>query len=97
MPSLRSGGRAAVHTLREQSFQINGARLFNILPKNIRNTKNSQDEFKMALDQFLATVPDQPRMGGLVPEAVDQVTGRSSNSLLAWGRTRGRGDLTQAL
>ena len=97
VPSLRPGGRAAVHSLQEQTFQINGARLFNILPKNIRNTKYSQDEFKMALDQFLATLPDQPRMGGLVPEALDQVTGRSSNSLLAWGRTRGHGDLTQAL
>ena len=87
VPSLRPGGRAAVHSLREQTFHISGARLFNILPKNIRNTKYSQDEFKMALDQFLATLPDQPRMGGLVPEALDQVTGRSSNSLLAWGST----------
>ena len=91
VPGLRPGGRGAVQTLREQSFQVNGARLFNILPKNVRNITKSQDDFKAAVDQFLATVPDQPRMGGLVPEAVDQVSGRQSNSLLAWGRTRGHG------
>ena len=34
------------------------------------------------------TIPDQPKMGSLVPAAVCEVTGRQSNSLLAW--TRGR-------
>jgi hypothetical protein len=43
-----------------------------------------QDEFKAALDQYLGRIPDQPRIGGLVPTAVDRVTGKQSNSLLAW-------------
>ena len=84
VPRLLPGGRAAIQTLREQSFQVDGPRLFNALPKSIRELKGSQEEFKEALDTFLMTVPDHPRMGSQVPEAVDQRTGRQSNSLLAW-------------
>ena len=84
VPQLRPGGRRAVQTLREQSFPINGARLFNTLPKKIRDIRRSQDDFKEALDLHLMTIPDQPRMGRLVPTALDQTTGRQSNSLLAW-------------
>ena len=91
VPGLLPGGRGAVHTMREQSFQVNGARLFNSLPKKLRSMRQSQDDFKASLDQFLATVPDQTRMGGPVPGATDQLTGRQSNSLLAWGRTRDQG------
>ena len=47
-----------------------------------------QDEFKEALDNYLSSVPDQPRMGSLVPAATDQLTGRQSNSLLAWTHTK---------
>ena len=88
VPRLLPGGRAAIQTLREHSFQVNGPRLFNSLPKRLRNMKTSQEEFKESLDAFLETIPDQPRMGSLVPAAVDQQTGRQSNSLLAW--TAGR-------
>ena len=84
IPSLQRNGRKAIHTLREQSFQINGARLFNCLPKTLRNMTTCQDDFKEALDKYLSSVPDQPRMGSLIPEATDQLTGRQSNSLLAW-------------
>ena len=56
----------------------------NILPKKIRVIKYNQDEFKEALDEFLSGVPDQPKIGSLVPTATDQLSGRQSNSLLAW-------------
>ena len=88
VPPLLPQGRAAIQTLREYSFQVDGPRLFNSLLKKIRDIKTSQDDFKESLDMFLMTVPDQPRMGRLVPMAVDQGTGRQSNSLLAW--TTGR-------
>jgi hypothetical protein len=84
IPKLKSNGRMAIQTLREQSFQVNGARLFNRMPNHIRDIRRSKDDFKEALDGFLCTVPDQPRMGRLVPTAVCRVTGRQSNSLLAW-------------
>ena len=86
IPALQKNGRQAIQTLREQTLQIEGARLFNCLPKKIREI-HSMEDFKDQLDQWLATVPDQPRMGGLTPTAVCSVTGRQSNSLLAWTRS----------
>ena len=95
VPGLRPGGRRAAQTLREQSFTINGARLFNCLPKHLRDLTKDQDQFKAALDQHLMGIPDQPRMAGLVPGAMDQVSGKQSNSLLAWsGRTGGAAPAT---
>ena len=94
VPGLRPGGRRAVQTLREQSFQTHGPRLFNSLPRKVRDITGDQDLFKWELDQYLAGIPDQPRMGGLVPWAVDQVTGKQSNSLLAWSRGTGGAALT---
>ena len=84
IPSLKPNGRRAVQTLREQSFQVNGARLFNCLPKKLRDMRYNQNYFKSELDKYLSTVPDQPRLGTLVPEAVCRVTSRESNSLTAW-------------
>ena len=39
---------------------------------------------KKGLDLWLATAPDQQRIGHLTPGVVDRVTGWQSNSLLAW-------------
>ena len=62
----------------DQTFQVNGAKLFNCLPAKIRNlTKVGLDEFKMALDKFLETVPDQPKTPG-----TQNSSGVYSNSLL---------------
>ena len=66
----------------DQCFQINGPKLFNCLPAKIRNLKNvSLAYFKMALDKFLETVPDQPKIDGLTPGTQD-LSGLYSNSLL---------------
>ena len=65
-----------VKQARERSLGVHGARLFNILPSNLRN-ENSGDFalFKNHLDIFLSTVPDQPTTPGLYRAA-------STNSLL---------------
>ena len=84
IPNLAKNGRMAIQTLREQSFQIDGARLFNCLPKTIRAICQDQDVFKCELDKFLSSIPDQPRVWSLVPEALCRITARQSNSLLAW-------------
>ena len=84
VPSLQAGGRQAIQTLREASFQIDGARLFNKLPQKIREIKTHIDDFKSELDKYLSNIPDQPKMNDLVPAAVCRVTVRQSNSLLAW-------------
>ena len=65
------------------TFQVSGAKLFNSLPKVIRNyKKGSVQEFKELLDAFLTTVPDEPRCPGMTPGATDQLESKPSNSLL---------------
>ena len=60
---------------------MRGPRLFNSLPKSIRDTTRvSVLEFKEKLDQFLALLPDQPKVGDLVPNVCDQITLKPSNS-----------------
>ena len=86
IPRLKSNGRQAIQTLREQTLQINGARLFNIIPRESREIQTNKEDFKTALDKFLETIPDHPRMGLLVPGASNKITGRQDNSLLAWIR-----------
>ena len=78
-------GTSLTNKLKNQTFQINGAKLYNSMPAKIRNltTKSTvlahcapgPDEFKAELDQYLALVPDQPRIDGLSP-------GVETNSLL---------------
>ena len=67
---------AKVKQARERSLGVHGARLFNILPVNLRN-ENSGDFalFKNHLDIFLSMVPDQPTTPGLCRAA-------ATNSLL---------------
>ena len=48
----------------DASLAVRGARIFNLLPQNIRDTlltsTKSVIPFKTKLDQFLSSVPDQP-------------------------------------
>ena len=76
-----SKGRMAVQTLRQQSFQVAGPKLFNSPPAYLRNMKKSSN-FKEKLDLFLATLPDQPLIGDLIPNICNQVTAKPSNSLV---------------
>ena len=80
VPKLK--GSAEVQKLRRQSFQMSGPKLWNSLPKNLRNLKNcSLEQFKELLDCFLAKVPDEPKAEGLTPGATDVITGRPTNTL----------------
>ena len=74
-----------VQTLRENTFQVQGPQLFNILPAKIRNmSKCTVEDFKLALDQFLCKIPDEPNVSGTfyTPRACNQITGKPSNSLI---------------
>ena len=67
---------ASIRRARESSIGVKGAKLFNLLPLDLRNlNSNSVDTFKTNLDNFLSTVPDQPTVPGLGRPA-------ESNSLL---------------
>ena len=56
---------SAVRNVREASLAVRGPKLFNILPKSIRNvTGVSVNTFKRKLDHFLSQIPDQPTVDG---------------------------------
>ena len=91
VPKLK--GSKEVQKCRKQSFQMSGPKLWNSLPKNVRNLKNCDIEhFKEVLDCFLSKVPDEPRADGLAPGATDIISGRATNSLeFQCARRRGLG------
>ena len=61
--------------LRDSSFQVHCARLFNSLPQALRNESNcSEDDFKENLDVFFSTIPDQPKSGDFIPSTCDYIT-----------------------
>ena len=54
-----------ISKLREASLNHHGARLFNVLPKQIRNLTNcSVNQFKNSLDTVLNNIPDLPLVRG---------------------------------
>ena len=61
---LRHQSPTAVKRAREASLKVNGAKLFNLIPKNLRDITGSQDHFKSCLDDWLKTIPDQPTIPG---------------------------------
>ena len=67
---------AAVKRARESSLQVRGAKLFNTIPRDLRDTvTGSTDQFKAKLDEWLSNIPDQPSIPGRLRAA-------ATNSLL---------------
>ena len=70
---------SAVKKARETSLQVKGARLFNLVPRDLRDMKAvTVDTFKAGLDAWLATIPDQPTIprrqrAALTNSLIDQV------------------------
>ena len=81
IPQVKGSGKC--QTIREGSFKIHGGKLFNSLPKYLRNlTKISTNDFKASLDLHLQAIPDQPKFQGYTPTACSQVTANPSNSII---------------
>ena len=81
-----TGSRVHIKTLKENSLLTEGPRLFNSLPRYLRDSTVKMDRFKELLDEFLQTIPDQLCDDkGNVAEAVD-IRGYPSNSLKHWAR-----------
>ena len=67
--------------MREKSLQVNGAKLFIVPPTKLRISKSKDvEEFKSLLDNFLQSIPDEPKVGEYVPSACDQITLKPSNT-----------------
>ena len=80
VPPVTSPTGNAITSIREASLPIMGPQLFNVLPLELRNlTECSVEDFKTELDQFLASIPDQPLLPGLT-----QFRRIDSNSIIDW-------------
>lgn len=68
---------------------ISGPRVFNCIPKSIREKVYHVDleTFKTVLDCWLEVIDDQPLTHDEQPEATLE-DGSSSNSLIAWSRKK---------
>ena len=71
-------------TLKEGSLAVEGPKLFNAMPRYLRDYMGSKDGFKSVTDKFLSLLPDQPNgYRGMIPQCVDQLC-RPSNSVKDW-------------
>ena len=89
IPKIAKHCSARVKTLREHSFSIHAPKLFNSMPKHIRDISDvSVDTFKYHLDKLLATIPDEPSVPGYAKQRA-----ANTNSLLDQISNIGGGDL----
>ena len=75
VPPINNRSRASVRTRKEQSFSVRGPKLFNVMPRELRNCEDGLGVFKGKLDRFLKKVPDKPSLPNYIQSA-------ASNSLL---------------
>ena len=65
LPPIARGCPAGVQQAYEASLRVKGAKLFNLIPAELRNMNSvTVDTFKAGLDAWLGTVPDQPTIPG---------------------------------
>ena len=103
---LITGGRARkgfsdrFDTLKAASFLVSGPKLFNCLPRSVREhasvDKNGKlfglEIFKTVLDLYLSTLPDQPFSNSTGHAHATFNNGGASNSVLAHTRIRPQDD-----
>ena len=77
--------RGTDHTksLVDRSLLVEGSRLYNSIPRRIREFKGTYLGFKNCVDRLLLSVPDCPREVGAEPMARNG-DGQPSNSLKDW-------------
>ena len=68
VPHVKSSAPVRVQNIRFCSLSVRGPRIFNALPKHVRDvTQCSVDTFKRAVDNHLQQIIDQPRVKNLIP------------------------------
>ena len=71
IPPYNSTAPASVRRAREASLSVQGGRLFNLIPRGLRDMHTGTvDQYKVGLDSWLATVPDEPTIPGRQRAAV---------------------------
>ena len=65
IPRISNSAPANIRSLLEGSFCIHAGKLFNAIPKSIRNLVGVDiATFKKKLDEFLTSIPDEPQSPG---------------------------------
>jgi hypothetical protein len=75
LPPHSKNATQAAKTLYDASFAVHGAKLWNILPKDVKEHTNL-DGFKNALWKFMDRIPDNPPVTGY--------TTTNNNSIIDW-------------
>ena len=88
-PNVSNKSDKKVQNLIYGSLPVHGQRLFNSLPKDIRNITDCKvDVFKRKLDHFLTNIPDEPLVRGY-----EKYRRTESNSLLDMTKVCKPGDI----
>ena len=83
VPSIH-GSRVHIKTLRETWLMTEGPRLFNSLPRAIRDLNVSIETFKAHLDNFLSTIQDIPYGNSSETPDASCLRNYPSNSIRHW-------------
>ena len=76
IPSINTKAKAGMKTMIDISFAVRGPRLFNMMPRRLRNFQGSLEILKAKSDNYLNTVPDKPYLANYPGQSSE------SNSLL---------------
>ena len=69
VPPMAANSPSAVRKAREASHQVKGVRLFNLIPRDLRDKKNvTVDNFTSGLDAWLSTVSLMGYMGKFISD-----------------------------
>ena len=80
LPLLSRTASTRLKTIRDDSYFVQSVKLFDSLPRNIRDLKGcSVEKFKSELDKFLLKLPDPPLIPGYTASSLV-----GSNSVLDW-------------
>ena len=63
-PALIRGSSDSMKSIRDDSLAVRGPKLFNAMPRDIRDLTGTLEQFKARLDKFILTVLDEPQLPG---------------------------------
>ena len=76
-------------TLAHHSFFQRSPRIFNALPKELRNTTTTNiNSIKKSLDKFLSKIPDEPKIPGCYPTN-HAISNKLEDQILVWESSHG--------
>ena len=79
------GKKEFFQTQHENSFHYTAPRLFNKLPRNLRDDMSSDLlQWKEKLDKFLSKIPDTPQVSNLTPGLCEYYQSKPTNSIFYW-------------